>query len=93
MGVVIDYSNNVDCMEKLTMPLKTWKDSQGKEMYRLGDLPAGIKFKIIDNGPTLETISYPRSSHTGKRQCKDIEANKFFYEFCTKKVYIVEYVS
>lgn len=75
---------------KLTAPLKVWKDDQGREMHRLGDLPVGVRFKVSDASPILEVISYPRSAHTGKRQCKDIATGKFLYEFCTKKVYVIE---
>jgi hypothetical protein len=75
---------------KLTVPLKTWKDNSGRDMHRLGDLPVGITFKVTDHGPVLEVISYPRSPHTGKRQCKNIQTGEFLYEFCTKKVYVIE---
>jgi hypothetical protein len=74
---------------KLTTPLKTWRDQEGREMYRLGDLPIEIQFRLIPDGDIYEVISYPRSSHTGKRQCRSINDNKVQYLNCTKKVYIV----
>lgn len=73
----------------LTAPLKSWKDENGDTVYRLGDLPVGIKFSKTKGGQANEVISYPRSAHTGKRQCKDLSTGKIFYEFCTKKVYII----
>jgi hypothetical protein len=73
----------------LTAPLKSWSDSQGRKMHRLGDLPVGIEFCLEPGGPAKEVISYPRSVHTGKRQCKDMVTGNIYHEFCSKKVYVI----
>lgn len=77
-------------MTKLTAPLKTWSDGKGGILYRLGDLPVGIKFKLAAGGSEYEVISYSRSSRTGKRQVKNMDTKQVVYEYCTKKVYVVE---
>jgi hypothetical protein len=73
----------------LTKPLKSWSDQDGNKMYRIGDLPVGVTFALTLDGNIFETINYPKSSHTGKRQCKNNNTGKFEHLNCTKKVYIV----
>lgn len=70
------------------VPLKSWKDSQSNTVYRVGDLPVGTTFRQTIGGPVFEIISYPRSAHTGKRQCKNLVTGKYEYVFCSKKVYL-----
>lgn len=75
---------------QLTKPLKSWKDDQGHNLYRLGDLPSGTAFKQQDSEVVYETINYPRSTRTGKRQCVNKETGKVEYLSCSKKVIVSE---
>jgi hypothetical protein len=77
-------------MANLTTPLKSWKDTEGRQMYRLGELPLGAKFSVDPGGPVYEAVKYPKSIHTGKRQCKEVGAVKFPFFNCSRKVYIIE---
>lgn len=72
--------------------LKKWKDAQGRELYRLGDLDNDVRFKLTDDGPCYMTYTYPRSTHTGKRQCMNMSTCKVEYLFCSKKVIVSEYI-
>jgi hypothetical protein len=73
----------------LTTPLKSWRDQEGNEMHRLGDLPIDILFTLEPGGQKIKAITYPRSTHTGKRQCQNLETKKYQYINCTQKVYVV----
>jgi hypothetical protein len=73
----------------LTAPLKCWKDTEGRIVYRLGDLPVGVQFRITSQDPILETIDIPRNSRAGKRQCRNTETGVYQYEYCSKKVHVI----
>jgi len=73
----------------LTAPLKTWTDEQGRITYRLGDLPIDTRFNLVPGQAIYQVVAYSRSSHTGKRQCRNTATGKIEYINCTKKVYLV----